>query len=123
MNEYGGVLLKAPQKVFVAAIVKRKQLCSSDHLHATQSKVTDSNDHKFLHTQRFKLLDKACIKTEGLNKEEGSWRLCTVSQVEQVKILISLLPIFACTIVFNTILAQLQTFSVQQGSQMKELKN
>ena len=30
----------------------------------------------------------------------------------------SVVPIFACTIVFNTILAQLQTFSVQQGSAM-----
>lgn len=41
-----------------------------------------------------------------------------MSQVEQVKILISVVPIFACTIIFNTILAQLQTFSVQQGSAM-----
>lgn len=41
-----------------------------------------------------------------------------MTQVEQVKILISVIPIFACTIVFNTILAQLQTFSVQQGSAM-----
>lgn len=32
--------------------------------------------------------------------------------------IISVIPIFACTIIFNTILAQLQTFSVQQGSVM-----
>lgn len=49
---------------------------------------------------------------------ESAWRLCTVNQVEQVKTLITVVPIFACTIVFNTILAQLQTFSVQQGSSM-----
>ena len=41
-----------------------------------------------------------------------------MTQVEQVKTLISVVPIFACTIIFNTILAQLQTFSVQQGSAM-----
>ncbi|KAG4929118.1 hypothetical protein JHK85_046622 [Glycine max] len=41
-----------------------------------------------------------------------------VEQVEQVKILLSVIPIFSCTIVFNTILAQLQTFSVQQGRAM-----
>lgn len=41
-----------------------------------------------------------------------------MNQVEQVKILISIVPIFSCTIIFNTILAQLQTFSVQQGSSM-----
>lgn len=44
--------------------------------------------------------------------------MCTESQVKQVKIIISVIPIFACTIIFNTILAQLQTFSVQQGSIM-----
>lgn len=42
-----------------------------------------------------------------------------MGQVEQVKIILSVIPIFACTIIFNTILAQLQTFSVQQGSAMK----
>ena len=49
---------------------------------------------------------------------ESPWRLCTIEQVHQVKILLSVIPIFACTIIFNTILAQLQTFSVQQGSSM-----
>lgn len=66
-----------------------------------------------------RFLDKACIKTQDEGKSrESPWRLCTVSQVEQVKTLLSVIPIFACTIIFNTILAQLQTFSVQQGSAM-----
>lgn len=64
-------------------------------------------------------MDKACIKIEdGTCTKESPWRLCTVTQVNQVKILLSVIPIFASTIVFNTILAQLQTFSVQQGSAM-----
>jgi len=50
--------------------------------------------------------------------KESPWRLCTPAEVEQVKLLLCVVPIFACTIVFNTILAQLQTFSVQQGSAM-----
>lgn len=49
---------------------------------------------------------------------ESPWKLCTINQVEQVKTLITVIPIFACTIIFNTTLAQLQTFSVQQGSSM-----
>lgn len=66
-----------------------------------------------------RFLDKACIKIQDGNRtSESPWRLCTVAQVEQVKIIISVVPIFACTIIFNTILAQLQTFSVQQGSAM-----
>lgn len=66
-----------------------------------------------------RFLDKACIKIQGgTNSKESPWRLCTVTQVKQVKILLSVIPIFASTIIFNTILAQLQTFSVQQGSMM-----
>lgn len=67
-----------------------------------------------------RFLDKACLKIQDgrPHTKESPWRLCSVTQVNQVKILISVVPIFACTIVFNTILAQLQTFSVQQGSAM-----
>ncbi|KAM7251575.1 hypothetical protein ACFE04_023458 [Oxalis oulophora] len=104
-----GSIITPIAQVFVAAILKRKQICPSNQeiLNGSQN------------TQRFRFLDKACIKIEDLNNsKESPWRLCTVTQVEQVKILISVIPIFACTIVFNTILAQLQTFSVQQGSAM-----
>lgn len=53
-----------------------------------------------------------------MNSNESPWKLCTINQVEQVKTLITVVPISACTIVFNTTLAQLQTFSVHQGSSM-----
>ncbi|XP_038681523.1 protein NRT1/ PTR FAMILY 4.3-like [Tripterygium wilfordii] len=104
-------------QVFVATILKRKQICPSNPQILHGSQTTDSGS--LPHTQRLRFLDNACIKVEdGNNIKESPWRLCTVNQVDQVKILISVLPIFACTIVFNTVLAQLQTFSVQQGSAM-----
>lgn len=63
-----------------------------------------------------RFLKKACIKIED---RRGSLReLCTARQADQVKIIMSVIPIFACTIIFNTILAQLQTFSVQQATIM-----
>lgn len=115
-------------QVFVAAILKRKQTCPSNPqmLHGSQNSVLDNgivapsaDSGSLAHTERFRFLDKACIRIEdGTNIKESPWRLCSVTQVEQVKILISAIPIFACTIVFNTILAQLQTFSVQQGGAM-----
>ncbi|MCD7472595.1 hypothetical protein HAX54_013871 [Datura stramonium] len=115
-------------QVFVAAITKRKQICPSnlEMLHGSECIVPQhclsgmsSKGGTLIHTDKFRFLDKACIKIEeGSSTSESSWRLCTVSQVEQVKILISIVPIFACTIIFNTILAQLQTFSVQQGTAM-----
>ncbi|KAJ8769985.1 hypothetical protein K2173_009067 [Erythroxylum novogranatense] len=114
-------------QVFVAAITKRKQICPSNAQklhgnhkimpqHASASSLSVSN---LLHTDKFRFLDKACIEIQDRSQEsEGPWKLSTVGQVEQVKIIISVIPIFACTIIFNTILAQLQTFSVQQGSAM-----
>lgn len=117
-----GSILTPIAQVFVASFLNRKLVSPSDArmLHRTHSTKTPNANPIILHTNRFRFLDKACIKMQDGNttKEISKWRLCTVTQVEQVKILISVLPIFACTIIFNTILAQLQTFSVQQGSAM-----
>ncbi|XP_024967616.1 protein NRT1/ PTR FAMILY 4.3-like [Cynara cardunculus var. scolymus] len=125
----GSILIPILQ-VFVAAVLNRDLVFPSNHsmLHRSQYELQNShssmtNDIASLrHTDRFRLLDKACIKKQGednyINSKESPWRLCTLDQVERVKILISVIPIFACTIVFNTILAQLQTFSVSQGSAM-----
>lgn len=72
-------------------------------------------DLKFQLSTVSRFLDKACIE---VSDGPEMWGHCTVMQVEQVKIVLSVIPIFACTIAFNTVLAQLQTFSVQQGSMM-----
>ncbi|XP_016176028.1 protein NRT1/ PTR FAMILY 4.6 [Arachis ipaensis] len=63
-----------------------------------------------------RFLDKAAV-LQG-NFEPKPWKVCTVTQVEEVKILTRMLPILASTIIMNTCLAQLQTFSVQQGNVM-----
>lgn len=61
-------------------------------------------------------LDKAAILCEV--SKPVAWTTCTVTQVEEVKILVRMLPIVGSTIIMNTCLAQLQTFSVIQGSIM-----
>ncbi|KAI7982177.1 Protein NRT1/ PTR FAMILY 4.6 [Camellia lanceoleosa] len=61
-------------------------------------------------------LDKAAILPDGMNP--NPWRVCTVTQVEEVKILTRMLPILASTIIMNTCMSQLQTFSVIQGYYM-----
>jgi len=49
----------------------------------------------------------------------SNWRVCTVTQVEETKAIFQLMPIWAGTIVMNVVLAQLQTFTVEQGSTMQ----
>lgn len=46
------------------------------------------------------------------------WRLTTVTQVEEVKIIIRLLPIWASGIIFATVYSQMSTMFVQQGALM-----
>ncbi|KAL6517822.1 hypothetical protein OROMI_033523 [Orobanche minor] len=133
-----GTILKPIAQVIVAAFSKRKQVFPSDpkmlhgYMNPKDPRIDDHDDvdisassSNLQLTQGFRFLNNACIKIisttdhdTGNDKIESPWMLCTVQQVEQVKILISVAPIFASTIVFNTILAQLQTFSVQQGSSM-----
>ncbi|KAL8116404.1 hypothetical protein AgCh_022774 [Apium graveolens] len=125
-----GSILTPIAQVFVAAFYKRNKVSPSTPqlLHGGDSRrVPNTNTIMSCdvghsqYTRRFRFLDKACIKMEedsNTSSTESPWKLCTINQVEQVKTLITVIPIFACTIIFNTTLAQLQTFSVQQGSSM-----
>ncbi|XP_075508948.1 protein NRT1/ PTR FAMILY 6.2 isoform X3 [Primulina tabacum] len=77
------------------------------------------------HTDQFQFLDKAAIvREEDLGKGRNSsmpvnpWKLCSVTRVEEVKMMGRLLPIWATTIIFWTTYAQMITFSVQQASTM-----
>jgi len=71
-------------------------------------------------------LDKAAIVTEEdfERSPDGShvsnpWKLCSVTRVEEVKMMAGLLPVWATTIMFWTTYAQMITFSVEQASTME----
>lgn len=71
------------------------------------------------HIDRF--LDRAAIQTnQDVQSEKATnpWKLCRVTQVENAKIVVGMIPIFCCTIIMTLCLAQLQTFSIQQGYTM-----
>ncbi|KAH7546405.1 protein NRT1/ PTR FAMILY 6.2 [Ziziphus jujuba] len=78
------------------------------------------------HTDQFRCLDKAAIVAEGdfEGNNNGScapnpWKLSSVTRVEEVKMMVRLLPIWATTIIFWTTYAQMITFSVEQASTME----
>ncbi|KAJ4833164.1 hypothetical protein Tsubulata_042870 [Turnera subulata] len=64
-------------------------------------------------TNSLSFLNRAVIE-----KPHNPLLQCTVEQVEEVKIVVRILPIFMSTIMLNCCLAQLSTFSVQQASTM-----
>ncbi|XP_057436602.1 protein NRT1/ PTR FAMILY 6.1 [Lotus japonicus] len=115
----GGSPLTRVAQVLVAAFRKRKAaFVSSDfvglyEVPGRRSAIKGSG--KIAHTDDFRFLDKAALQL----KEDGAnpipWRLCTVTQVEEVKILLKLIPIPACTIMLNVILTEFLTLSVQQA--------
>ncbi|XP_059635947.1 protein NRT1/ PTR FAMILY 4.5-like [Cornus florida] len=89
---------------------------NSKDLYEIHDPESAANRERIPHTNQFRLLDKAAVLPEGTKPEK--WRVCTVTQVEEVKILTRMMPILLSTILMNTCLAQLQTFSVQQGTIM-----
>lgn len=49
----------------------------------------------------------------------NAWRVCTVTQVEEFKILISMLPIWATMVLFATVVAQMFSTFIEQGMVME----
>lgn len=74
-------------------------------------------DGQIPHIYLSRLLDKAAVLPKGTNAA-GKWKVCKVTQVEEVKVLTRMIPILLSTILMNTCLAQLQTLSIQQGTLM-----
>ncbi|CAL9188230.1 unnamed protein product [Musa hybrid cultivar] len=69
------------------------------------------------HTKQFRFLDRAAIDVDP-GAKQGKRRLPTLTDVEEVKIVIRMLPIWATTIMFWTVYAQMTTFSVSQATTM-----
>lgn len=72
---------------------------------------TKENKEPEVPTNTLKFLNRA-VENNPMSIE------CTVQQVEDVKVVLKVLPIFACTFMLNTCLAQLSTFSVEQAATM-----
>lgn len=59
-------------------------------------------------------------KNELLDKGEkpSPWRLCTVTQVEEVKCILKLLPLWLCTIMSSVVFIQMLSLFIEQGAMM-----
>ncbi|XP_077227058.1 major facilitator superfamily protein isoform X2 [Tasmannia lanceolata] len=115
----GGSPLTRVAQVLVAAVRKRNVSFSSSELvglyELPGKKCAIKGSGKIAHTDDFRCLDKAALQMKEDGTDPSPWRLCTVTQVEEVKILLKLLPIPTCTIMLSVILTEFLTLSVQQA--------
>ncbi|XP_045799517.1 protein NRT1/ PTR FAMILY 5.4-like [Trifolium pratense] len=73
--------------------------------------------HTLLHTRQYRFLDKAAIidEVDVSNKARNPWRLCSVTQVEEVKLVLRLIPIWLSCLMFTVVQAQGHTYFTKQG--------
>ncbi|GMI80307.1 hypothetical protein like AT3G54450 [Hibiscus trionum] len=107
-------------QVFVAAV--KKWRVSKTHGDSGICYEDDriSGRHKLARTKQFKFLDKAMIidNKDLLSNIKDPWRLCSLNQVEEVKLVLRLIPIWLACLMFSAVITQLQTFYTKQGSTM-----
>ncbi|CAL0313678.1 unnamed protein product [Lupinus luteus] len=114
-------------QVFVAASRKLKDQVTSnaEDLYVTGEKESCNNaNRKILHTSGFKFLDRAAfISSRDLEDQNkgiyNRWRLCPITQVEEVKCILRLLPIWLCTIIYSVVFTQMASLFVEQGAAME----
>ncbi|KAI8526734.1 hypothetical protein RHMOL_Rhmol12G0018900 [Rhododendron molle] len=115
----GGSPLTRVAQVLVAAFRKRNASFDSSELiglyEVPGKRSAIKGSSKIAHTDDFRCLDKAALQLKEDSPDPSPWRLCTVTQVEEVKILWKLIPIPACTIMLSLVLTEYLTLSVQQA--------
>ncbi|KAK9271024.1 hypothetical protein L1049_026612 [Liquidambar formosana] len=92
----------------------------TEELHEIHDKEAGMQTEILQRTDQFRFLDRAAIirSTQSTSAPITPWTMCTVTQVEETKIILRMLPIILSTVFMNTCLAQLQTFSIQQSTTM-----
>ncbi|KAL3519159.1 hypothetical protein ACH5RR_021748 [Cinchona calisaya] len=120
IKPFGNPLPRVAQ-VFVAAARKwNLPGVDGDNLYEVEgSESAIKGSRKILHTEEFKFLDKAAIMTEEERFGNiSAWNLCTITQVEEAKCIIRMIPIWLCTIIYSVVFTQMASLFVEQGSVM-----
>ncbi|KAJ6992923.1 hypothetical protein NC653_016134 [Populus alba x Populus x berolinensis] len=112
-------------KVIVAACKKRAVSLESSSGHPLYDPPLTESDQrvaKLAHTDLFKFFDKAALITDPSELDDkGSpknyWRLCSVQQVEQLKLIVGLVPVWFTGIGCFITMDQMNTFGLLQAIQ------
>ncbi|XP_002526567.3 protein NRT1/ PTR FAMILY 5.2 [Ricinus communis] len=103
-------------QVLVAATRKWKDPLPNDPKELHELGIEEySRSEKFRidHTLSLRFLDKAAVKS---GSSSSPWILCPVTQVEETKQMIKMLPVLLTTLIPSTVVAQVGTFFIRQGT-------
>ncbi|KAK6927063.1 Proton-dependent oligopeptide transporter family [Dillenia turbinata] len=119
----GGSPLTRLCQVIAASLKKYKVQVPADKSLLYETADAESaiqGSRKLDHTKDFSFFDKAAVVVDSDKVKEPAdpWKLCTVTQVEELKAIIRLLPVWATGIVFSTVYNQMGNMFVLQGEQM-----
>ncbi|XP_047321171.1 protein NRT1/ PTR FAMILY 7.1-like [Impatiens glandulifera] len=121
VKPHGDPLSRVAQ-VFVASVKKWRIVPSREEelYEVDGSEYATKGSTKIHHSQEFKCLDKAAtiMEQDFRGQEINPWRLCTVTQVEEAKCIVRMIPIWLCTIIYSVIFTQMASLFVEQGSVM-----
>ncbi|KAI3449811.1 hypothetical protein Pfo_006476 [Paulownia fortunei] len=74
-----------------------------------------SGQFRLDHTSFLSILDKAAVKSGP----DSAWMLCPVTQVEQTKQMMKMIPILVATFIPSTMIAQTHTLFIKQGTTLE----
>ncbi|ONM19297.1 Peptide transporter PTR2 [Zea mays] len=102
-------------QVLVAAFKKRNVALPANPSELKQISQDDAGSLEILHrTDGFRCLDKAAVDTG----RTGGWILCSITQVEETKIILRMVPIFLSAVLGYIPVPLILNFTVQQGNTM-----
>ncbi|OAY41394.1 protein NRT1/ PTR FAMILY 5.6 isoform X2 [Manihot esculenta] len=108
-------------QVLVAAMKKRNlpNPSNPDDLYEAPKSQMDQG-RLLCHTHKLKFLDKAAVLEykENAAEKQNPWRLATVTEVEEMKLILNMIPIWIATLPFGICVAQASTFFIKQCTTM-----
>ncbi|XP_004516135.1 protein NRT1/ PTR FAMILY 5.10-like [Cicer arietinum] len=97
-------------RVFIAAVRNWRTVLSSTDIEEECDGILRRRS-----SEQFKFLNKALLTPKGAKEDET----CSLSDVEEAKAILRLVPIWATTLVYGIVFAQVFTFFTKQGSSME----
>ncbi|XP_077241409.1 protein NRT1/ PTR FAMILY 5.10-like [Tasmannia lanceolata] len=109
-------------QVFIVAARNRNQPAPSsirEKTHLSSAKDEARETPLLGRSNQFKFLDRAVAISNDPNSLKKNWKECSLSQVEEAKGVLRLVPIWTTCLIYGIVFAQLSTFFTKQGATME----